>query len=133
VLLAEAQLLAGDPGAAVTLLAPIASDTSAPSLLFARRHALASYASALLADGRPDAALTWIRRAETMPAEDVRSRVVTALVLARVLLATGSPVEARVAAEEAVGLAYSTQQTSERIEAETLRDAMPAIGDVELV
>ena len=51
------------PATAVGLLAPIASDTGAPSLLFSRRHALASYASALLADGRVDAALTWVRRA----------------------------------------------------------------------
>jgi class 3 adenylate cyclase/tetratricopeptide (TPR) repeat protein len=132
VLLAEAQLLAGDPATAVGLLAPIATDP-APSLLFARRHALASYASALLADGRVESALSWIRRAQAVPAEDVRSRVVTAQVLARVLLAAGDPVAARAAADEAVALAYSTQQASERVAAETLRDALPPVGDVELV
>jgi tetratricopeptide (TPR) repeat protein len=133
VLLAEAQLLAGDPATAVALLAPIATDTSAPSLLFARRHALASYASALLADGQADVALAWIRRAQAVPAEDVRSQVVTAQVLARVLLAAGEPDQARVAADEAVALAYSTQQASERLAAETLRDAMPPVSDIELV
>jgi class 3 adenylate cyclase/tetratricopeptide (TPR) repeat protein len=133
VLLAEAQLLAGHPVTAVELLAPIAHDTSAPSLLFARRHALASYASALLADGQTEAALTWIRTAETMPAEDIRSRVVTAQVLARVLLASGMPLEARAAADDAVTLAYATEQASERTAAETLRDALPPVGDVELV
>ncbi len=133
VLLAEAQLVAGDPATAVGLLAPIATDTSAPSLLFARRHALASYASALLADGQVEAAQSWIERARTVPAEDVRSRVVTAQVLARVLFAAGSPVQALAAAEEAVALAYSTQQASERLGAETLRDALRPMSDVELV
>jgi Flp pilus assembly protein TadD len=133
VLLAEAQLLAGEPVTAVGLLAPIATDTSAPSLLFARRHALASYASALLADGQHEQAMSWIRRALDVPAEDIRSRVVTAQVHARVLLACGQPVEARAAAVEAVALAYSTEQASERVAAETLRDALPSVGDVELV
>ncbi|HET9517809.1 MAG TPA: adenylate/guanylate cyclase domain-containing protein, partial [Actinoplanes sp.] len=93
VLLAEAKLLAGHPETAVELLAPIANDTSAP-LLFARRHALATYASALLADGRAEEALAWVRAAEAVPAEDVRSRVVTASVSARVLLAVGMPAQA---------------------------------------
>jgi tetratricopeptide (TPR) repeat protein len=132
VLLAEARIMAGDPHTAVGLLAPIAMDPSAPSLLFARRHALATYAAALLADGRVDSALSWIRRAEATPAEDVRSRVVTAQVLARVLSAAGTPLEARMAAEEAVSLAYSTQQVSERAGAEVVRDSLPAMGDVEL-
>ena len=86
------------PRTAVGLLAPIASDTGAPSLLFSRRHALASYASALLADGRVEAALTWIRRAREVPAEDVRSGVVAAMVLARVLAAAGRVDEAAAAA-----------------------------------
>jgi ATP/maltotriose-dependent transcriptional regulator MalT len=124
VLLAEARLRAGDPATAVGLLAPIAGDTGTPSLLFSRRHALASYASALLADGRLDAALSWIRRAEATPAEDVRSGVVTACVRARVLAAAGCMDEARTAAEEAVVLAYSTEQAGERASAEQLRDAL---------
>jgi class 3 adenylate cyclase/tetratricopeptide (TPR) repeat protein len=124
VLLAEARLQAGDTATAVGLLAPIASDTGAPSLLFSRRHALASYASALLADGRVDAALSWIRRAETVPAEDIRSGVFTACVLARVLAAAGCPEEAHRAAEEAVMLAYSTEQAGDRAAAEELRDAL---------
>jgi hypothetical protein len=78
----------------------------------------------LLADGRVDSALTWIRRAETVPAEDVRSGVVTAGVLARVLAAAGCLEEARVAADEAVMLAYSTEQAGERAAAEELRDAL---------
>jgi Flp pilus assembly protein TadD len=124
VLLAEARLRAGDAGTAVGLLAPIASDIGTPSLLFSRRHALAAYASALLADGRTDTAMSWVRRAQGVESEDVRSGVVTAMTLARVLAAEGKCDEARDAAEEAVLLAYSTEQVSERVAAEELRDAL---------
>jgi tetratricopeptide (TPR) repeat protein len=124
VLLAEARLRAGDAATAVGLLAPIASDPGASSLLFSRKHALSSYASALLADGRPEAALVWISRAQEAPAEDVRSGVVAAMVRARVLAAAGRCTEAIQASEEAVLLAYSTQQASERAAAEELRDAL---------
>jgi class 3 adenylate cyclase/tetratricopeptide (TPR) repeat protein len=123
VLVAEARLRLGDAATAVALLAPIASDTGG-SLLFSRRHALASYASALLADGHVEAAQTWIRRAREVPAEDVRSGVVAAMVLARVNAAAGSLDLAREAAEEAVLLAYSSEQVSERCAAEELRDAL---------
>ncbi|MBB4759446.1 class 3 adenylate cyclase/tetratricopeptide (TPR) repeat protein [Actinoplanes digitatis] len=123
VLLAEARLRAGDAATAVGLLAPIASDTGG-SLLFSRRQSLVSYASALLADGRIDDAATWIRRAREVPAEDVRSGVIAAMVLARVNAAAGAMAEARVAAEEAVLLAHSTEQLSERVSAEELRDAL---------
>jgi class 3 adenylate cyclase/tetratricopeptide (TPR) repeat protein len=124
VLLAESRLRAGDAATAVGLLAPIASDTCSPSLLFSRKHALASYASALLADGCVDGALSWINRAQEAPAEDVRSGVVTAMVRARVLAAAERCTEAAEAAEEAVLLAYSTEQASERAAAEELRDAL---------
>ncbi len=123
VLLAEARLRAGDASTAVGLLAPIASDTGA-SLLFSRRQALASYASALLADGRVETAATWIQRAREVKAEDVRSGVVAALVEARVKAAADDMESARVAAEEAVLLAYSTEQSSERLAAEEVRDAL---------
>ena len=123
VLLAEARLRAGDAATAVGLLAPLASETGG-SLLFSRRHALASYASALLADGHVEAAATWIRRAREVPAEDVRSGVIAAMVLARVHAAAGALEPAREAAEEAVLLAYSSEQLSERCAAEELRDAL---------
>jgi hypothetical protein len=65
-----------------------------------------------------------------VPAEDVRSGVVTACVLARVQAAAGRMDEARRAAEEAVLLAYSTEQAGERAAAEELRDALALpIGD----
>ncbi|GAA2528321.1 adenylate/guanylate cyclase domain-containing protein [Winogradskya humida] len=123
VLLAEARLRAGDPATAVGLLAPIAGDTGA-SLLFSRRQALASYASALLADGQAESAGVWIRRAREVKAEDVRSSVVVALVQARVDAAGGDLAAARDSAEEAVLLAYSTEQSSERVAAEEVRDAL---------
>ncbi|MFF5082230.1 adenylate/guanylate cyclase domain-containing protein [Actinoplanes sp. NPDC000266] len=128
VLLAEARLRAGDAATAIGLLAPIATDTGTPSLLFSRRHALASYAGALLADGRVDTAMTWIGRAREVPAEDVRSGVLAAMVHARVLAAAQRYDEAREAAEEAVRLASSTEQTSERCAAEDLRDALASAG-----
>jgi hypothetical protein len=130
VLLAEARNRAGDAATAIGLLAPIASDTSSPSLLFSRRHALASYSSALLAEGRVSEALTWIERARDVPAEDVRSGVLAAMVRARVLAASDRYVEARAAADDAVRLAYSTEQVSERSAAEELRDAL-AVTEVE--
>jgi len=132
VLLAEARLRAGDAKTAIGLLAPIATDTAVPSLLFSRRHALASYASALLADGRVDAALTWIGRARAVRAEDVRSGVTTAMVNARVLAAADRCEDARAAAEEAVRLAYATEQVSERVAAEELRAAL-AVTPIEPV
>ncbi|GIE87431.1 adenylate/guanylate cyclase domain-containing protein [Actinoplanes regularis] len=124
VLLAEARIRAGDAATAIGLLAPIASDTSAPSLLFSRRHTLASYSSALLAEGRVGEALTWIERAREVPAEDVRSGVMAAMVRARVLAASDRYAEARASAEEAVRLAYSTEQAGERGPAEELLDAL---------
>ena len=133
VLLAEARMRAGDASTAIGLLAPIASDTSQPSLLFSRRHALASYASALLADGRVESALTWIERAGEASAEDVRSGVISAMVRARVLAAAGRCEEARASAEEAVRLAYSTEQASEREAAEELRDTLAVTAVEETV
>ena len=114
VLLARAQLATSDHERALAVLAPIAAAADSPSLLFPRRQAVATYASALLAAGRHQEALTWARRADQMPAEDIRSRVVSARVLARALAGTGALGPARAAAEEAVRLAYATQQVSER-------------------
>jgi tetratricopeptide (TPR) repeat protein len=128
VLLAEARLRAGDAPTAIGLLAPIATDTGTPSLLFSRRHALASYAGALLADGRVDTAMTWIERAREVPAEDVRSGVLAAMMHARVLAAAQRYDEAREQAEEAVRLAFATEQTSERCAAEDLRATLVSAG-----
>jgi class 3 adenylate cyclase/tetratricopeptide (TPR) repeat protein len=114
VLLACARLAADDAPAAVRLLAPIADEADDPSLLFSRRQAVASYANALLAAGRPGEALHWAGRAMEVPAEDVRSCVVSTRVLAEALAAAGRPAQALAVAREAVRLAYATQQVSER-------------------
>ncbi|MFI7213732.1 adenylate/guanylate cyclase domain-containing protein [Micromonospora maritima] len=122
VLLAMARVAAGDPGTAVGLLAPVATGAAdAPSLLFSRRQTMARYATALLAHGQREQALDWARRAISAPAEDVRSQVVAQLVLAEALDACGRPAEALAGAEEAVRLAYATEQRSERAAADALR------------
>ncbi|MET8085265.1 adenylate/guanylate cyclase domain-containing protein [Micromonospora sp. NPDC005237] len=122
VLLATARLAAGDPATAVGLLAPVATAAAnAPSLLFSRRQTMARYASALLAHGQREQALDWARRAVTAPAEDVRSQVIAASVLAEALAACGHAAEARSCADEAVRLAYATEQRSERAAAEALQ------------
>ncbi|MEU7843027.1 adenylate/guanylate cyclase domain-containing protein [Micromonospora sp. NPDC049114] len=122
VLLATARLAAGDPATAVGLLAPVATAAAnAPSLLFSRRQTMARYASALLAHGQREQALDWARRAVTAPAEDVRSQVIAASVLAEALAACGHSAEARSCADEAVRLAYATEQRSERAAAKSLQ------------
>ncbi|MFG1916559.1 adenylate/guanylate cyclase domain-containing protein [Micromonospora sp. NPDC048898] len=122
VLLATARLAAGDSATAVGLLAPVATAAAnAPSLLFSRRQTMAQYAAALLAHGQREQALDWARRAVTAPAEDVRSQVIAASVLAEALAACGHPEEARSCADEAVRLAYATEQRSERAAANALR------------
>jgi tetratricopeptide (TPR) repeat protein len=73
VLLAEAWLHGGEPAAAVALLAPIATDSDTSSMLLSRRHALSSYAAALLAEGRVEAAQIWSERAREAPAGSRRT------------------------------------------------------------
>jgi class 3 adenylate cyclase/tetratricopeptide (TPR) repeat protein len=124
VLLASARLAAGDAATASRLLAPIAAAADDPALLLSRRHAVATYAAALLAECRADEAVRWARRATELPAEDVRSRVVSARVLAESLAAAGDAADARAAAEEAVRLAHDTEQASERAAAEALRSRL---------
>jgi hypothetical protein len=50
--------------------------------------------------------------------------VVSARVLARALAATGALAEARAAADEAVRMAYATQQVSERPATDSVRARM---------
>ncbi|MFC4019722.1 adenylate/guanylate cyclase domain-containing protein [Micromonospora sp. GCM10011542] len=127
VLLATARLAAGDPATAVGLLAPVATAAAhAPSLLFSRRQTMARYASALLAHGQREQALDWARRAVAAPAEDVRSQVIGASVLAEALAACGHHAEALECADEAVRLAYATEQRSERAAADALRARLAA-------
>jgi ATP/maltotriose-dependent transcriptional regulator MalT len=113
VLLAQARLDQGDLEAALGLLAGVAEGGSA-ALVFHRRQALAHYAAALLAAGKVADALDWARRAQQVPAEDVRSQVVGKRVLAGALAAAGEREAAALAAKDAVQLAYATEQTAER-------------------
>jgi class 3 adenylate cyclase/tetratricopeptide (TPR) repeat protein len=123
-LLGAARLATSDCEGALAVLAPVAGADCSPSVLYPRRLAVATYASALLAAGRAGEALHWARRAGEVPAEDIRSRVVTARVLAQALAATGERDQARTAATEAVRLAYGTEQVSERAATEAVRGTM---------
>jgi class 3 adenylate cyclase/tetratricopeptide (TPR) repeat protein len=75
-----------------------------PSFLFPRRQALAHLAGVLLQDGDVAAARAAIDAALSVPAEDVRSHVVTQRVLAQVLTAEGDADAAEHAAQEALRL-----------------------------
>ncbi|WNM42195.1 adenylate/guanylate cyclase domain-containing protein [Micromonospora halotolerans] len=127
VLLAMARLATGDAATAVGLLAPVATTAAnTPSLLFSRRQTMARYASALLGLGQREQALDWAQRAVSAPAEDVRSQVIARMVLAESFEACGRPAEALASAEEAVRLAYATEQRSERAAADALRVRLAA-------
>jgi ATP/maltotriose-dependent transcriptional regulator MalT len=114
VLLAQARRAQGDLDTARSLLAGVAEAAGSPSLVFPRRQALAHYSAVLRLAGRGSEALTWARRAQQVPAEDVRSRVVAGRALALALAAAGDHESAVLAAKDAVQLAYSTEQVSER-------------------
>ena len=118
VLLGRARLAVGDIEASLLALSEIVESDAAPSVLVSRRQAVAEYAAALLCAGRVDDALAAAHRAADLPADDVRSQVVATRVLARALSATGHKPEARQAAADAVRIAYSTQQVSERAAAD---------------
>ncbi|GAA2604554.1 hypothetical protein GCM10010399_39400 [Dactylosporangium fulvum] len=89
VLFGLARQAQGDLPAALEVLGCVAADRPGPSVIFSRRHAVAAYASALLAAGRHAEALDWARQAQTLAGEDVRSRVYAAGVLAEALTANG--------------------------------------------
>jgi tetratricopeptide (TPR) repeat protein len=120
VLLGAARLAAGDPAAALRLLAPVAEEPDGAALLFPRRQGVALYAAALRRSGDLEAALARARQASAMPGEDIRSRVVALRELARTLAATGCAAEAREVATQAVTAAYATPQTSERAASDRL-------------
>ncbi|MFI5955641.1 AAA family ATPase [Cryptosporangium sp. NPDC051539] len=122
VLRAQARRLLGDRDGAMELLGEVVNDASGPSLLFPRRQALAHYSGVLLEAGKVEEALEWARRASRVPAEDIRSRILARRVLAVSLGANGSLAEALSAANEAVTLAYGSEQASERAASDTVRD-----------
>jgi tetratricopeptide (TPR) repeat protein len=112
VLRAQALRAHGRLDQALPLLREAESLTEA-SLVFPRRQALAHLAGALLEADRDEAALAVARRAMQVPAEDVRSRVVTLRVLAQCLARAGDPLAARVAVRQAGALARATEMSSE--------------------
>jgi ATP/maltotriose-dependent transcriptional regulator MalT len=114
VLLAQARRAQGDLPQALALLAEVARAGGTPSLIFPRRQALAHYAGTVLAAGQVAEAVEWAGRAQEVPAEDVRSRVVALRALASARAAAGDLAEARDAALEAQRLAYATEQVGER-------------------
>jgi tetratricopeptide (TPR) repeat protein len=120
VLFGLARLAVGDVDEALAQLEPAALAAGEPSLLLARRHAVAGYAGALTAADRLDEAVDWARRAIDAPGEDLRSASVAQRVLARALARSGSLDAARDSAHEAVRLAYGTQQRSERAASDEL-------------
>ena len=77
----------------------------------------------LLAAGRVEEAVGG-RSAQGAPGEDIRGRVVAGRVLAQALAAAGDREAARAAADEAVRLAYATQQVSERAATDAVRAAL---------
>jgi class 3 adenylate cyclase/tetratricopeptide (TPR) repeat protein len=113
VLLAQALRALGRPDEALPLLRDAEACREA-SLLFPRRQALAHLAAALGETGEGRASMRVAQDAFTVPAQDVRSRVVALRVLAQRLDACGDRPAAVVALRQALALAEATEQTSER-------------------
>jgi predicted ATPase len=114
VLLAQALRGRGELDWALALLEKATESTEQPSLIFPRRQATAHRAGALLASGRRAEALDTVHRALRVPAEDIRSRVVTLRVLAQCYRASGDLVAARASLRQGLALAFATDQVSER-------------------
>ena len=124
VLLALLARARGDVDTALQILGDIARSPASPTLLFPMRQALAHYAGTLLAAGRVDEAVAAAEQALTVPAEDVRSRVVAHRALGNALLAAGRVDEARAALDEALAVATSTEH---RLEEPATRAALAAL------
>jgi class 3 adenylate cyclase/tetratricopeptide (TPR) repeat protein len=112
VLLAQALRAQGRLDDALTLLAE-AEALRDGSLVFPRRQALAHLAGALAEAGRLTEALATASAALAVPAEDVRSRVVSLRVLAACLAESGDEPAATFALRQARALAGATEMRSE--------------------
>ncbi len=112
VLLAQALRARGEAAEAVELLreAQVVQDAS---LAFPRRQALAHLAGVLLELGEPTEALQVVQQAMKVPAQDVRSRIVTLRVLGSCLAANGDVPAGRLAVRQAVALSGATELRGE--------------------
>jgi class 3 adenylate cyclase/tetratricopeptide (TPR) repeat protein len=113
VLLAQVRRARGDLAGALSLLEEVTAAVDEPTLLFPRRQALAHQAGVLLAMGRKDEALELARRSVSVPAQDVRSRVVALRGLGNAEAAVGETELARVRLVAALTLARETGPASE--------------------
>jgi class 3 adenylate cyclase/tetratricopeptide (TPR) repeat protein len=125
VLLAQVRRARGDVASALELLQEVAQAVDEPTMLYPRRQALAHLAGALLESGRCEEALATAGRALTVPAEDVRSRVVALRVLAGAEAACGDPAAARACVEEAAALAREAGLAAEAALTERAMAALP--------
>jgi Flp pilus assembly protein TadD len=112
VLLAQALRARGHLDEALPLLREARSCREG-SLVFPRRQALAHLAGALAETGETVEALAAANAAFTVPAEDIRSRVVALRVLAACLAASGDRPAAEFALRQARALAGATEMCSE--------------------
>jgi tetratricopeptide (TPR) repeat protein len=113
---------------ALALLEELAEAPYDPSLLFPRRQALAHLAGARLEIGEPDRALRTAQHAMAVPAEDVRSRIISLRVLAACLAACDDAPAARFALRQALALAGSTEQVAERAATRRALDQLEALA-----
>jgi class 3 adenylate cyclase/predicted ATPase len=114
----------GELDEALAVLGEIAVTPESPTLLFPMRQAVAHYAGTLLAAGRIEEALAAAEHALTVPAEDVRSRVVALRAMGNALAAAGRPDEAKAALDQALTVATSTEH---RLEERATRAALAAL------
>ncbi len=113
VLLGLVERARGHRDEALRILGEIAHAASDPTLLFPMRQAVAHHAATLLEAGRVDDALAEARRAVTIPAEDVRSRVIALRALGSALLAAGAVGEAEATLREALAVATASEHVRE--------------------
>jgi ATP/maltotriose-dependent transcriptional regulator MalT len=87
---------------------------------------LAHYSGTLLEAARPEEALQWALRAQEVPAEDIRSRIVALRALGAAYEATGKATAALEVITKARDIALSTELTSERPATNTLAGKLGA-------
>ena len=104
----------GDLDTALKVLDEIVAMEGQPTRLFPMRQAVAHYAGTLLDAGRPVEALAAAERAVTIPAEDVRSRVIAWRALGAARAANGLRAAAEQAYRAALEASHATEHAVER-------------------